>query len=93
MPPSMVSIVKSRVLLWAGYVARMGKTRNGYEILVGKTSSKVATSEAKMGGTDKFRIALREIHCEGMKLAQYHVNGGHSHLRCCTIRFYYQRVS
>jgi hypothetical protein len=33
---SIVMVVKSKKLQWAGHVARMGYTRNAYNILVGK---------------------------------------------------------
>jgi hypothetical protein len=35
-PPSIIRMVKSRRLKWAGQVARMGEKRNSYNILVGK---------------------------------------------------------
>jgi hypothetical protein len=38
--PSFVRVVKSRRLIWARHVARMGKTRNLYRILVGKSCDK-----------------------------------------------------
>jgi hypothetical protein len=34
--PSIIRIIKSRRLRWAGHVARMGEKRNAYRILVGK---------------------------------------------------------
>jgi hypothetical protein len=34
--PSIIRIIKSRKMRWAGHVARMGKKRNAYRILVGK---------------------------------------------------------
>jgi hypothetical protein len=33
-------MIKSRRMRWAGHVARMGKTRNAYRILVGKPEGK-----------------------------------------------------
>jgi hypothetical protein len=35
--PNIIRIFKSRRMRWAGYVARMGQTRNAYRILVGKS--------------------------------------------------------
>jgi hypothetical protein len=33
--PNIIRMIKSR-MRWAGYIARMGETRNAYRILVGK---------------------------------------------------------
>jgi hypothetical protein len=35
-PPSIMRMIKSRRMKWAGHLARMGKKRNAYRILVGK---------------------------------------------------------
>jgi hypothetical protein len=34
--PSIIRIIKSRRMSWAGHVARMGEKRNVYRLLVGK---------------------------------------------------------
>jgi hypothetical protein len=34
--PSIIRIIKSRRMRWAGYVARMGEKRNVYRLLVGR---------------------------------------------------------
>jgi hypothetical protein len=34
--PSIIRIIKSRRMRWAGHAARMGESRNSYRILVGK---------------------------------------------------------
>jgi hypothetical protein len=34
--PSIIRIIKSRRMRWAGHVARMGEKRNMYKLLVGK---------------------------------------------------------
>jgi hypothetical protein len=38
--PSIIRIIKSRRMRWAGHIARMGETRNAYRILVGKPEGK-----------------------------------------------------
>jgi hypothetical protein len=38
--PSIIRIIKSRMMRWAGYVARMGEKRNSYRLLVGKPEGK-----------------------------------------------------
>jgi hypothetical protein len=38
--PSLIRIIKSRRMKWAGLVARMGETRNAYRLFVGKPEGK-----------------------------------------------------
>jgi hypothetical protein len=38
--PSIIRMIKSRNMRWAGHVARMGEKRNVYRILVGKPEGK-----------------------------------------------------
>jgi hypothetical protein len=38
--PSIISIIKSRRMRWAGYVARMREKRDAYRLLVGKPEGK-----------------------------------------------------
>jgi hypothetical protein len=38
--PSIIRIIKSRRMRWAGHVARMGENRNAYRILVGNPEGK-----------------------------------------------------
>jgi hypothetical protein len=35
--PSIIRMIKSRRMIWAGHIAQMGEKRNAYRILVGKT--------------------------------------------------------
>jgi hypothetical protein len=37
--PNLITMIKSRRMMWAGYVALMGEKRNAYKILVGKTKA------------------------------------------------------
>jgi hypothetical protein len=38
--PSIIRIIKSRRMRWAGHIARMGEKRNAYRLLVGKSKGK-----------------------------------------------------
>jgi hypothetical protein len=38
--PSMIRLIKSRRMRWAGHVAQMGENRNAYRLLVGKPEGK-----------------------------------------------------
>jgi hypothetical protein len=50
--PSIIRIMKSRRMRWAGHVARMGRKGNSYKLLVGKPEGKETTRKTKtyMGG-------------------------------------------
>jgi hypothetical protein len=45
--PSIIKMVKSRSMRWAGHVARMGAKRNVYRILVGKAKREETTRKTK----------------------------------------------
>jgi hypothetical protein len=38
--PSIIRIIKSRRMRWAGHVAQMGEMKNGYSLLVGRPEGK-----------------------------------------------------
>jgi hypothetical protein len=38
--PSIIRIIKSKRMKWAGHVARMGEKRNAFRLLVGKAERK-----------------------------------------------------
>ena len=40
--PNIVRVIKSRIMIWAGHVARMGEKRGVYRVLVGKPEGKDA---------------------------------------------------
>jgi hypothetical protein len=44
---SIIRIIKSRKMRWAGHVARMGEKRNVYRLLVGKSREKEITRKTK----------------------------------------------
>jgi len=43
--PSIVRVIKSRRMRWAGHVVRMGEERGAYRVLVGKPEGKKPTGE------------------------------------------------
>jgi hypothetical protein len=45
--PSIIRMIKSRMMRWAGHVARMGEKRNAYRIL-GESRRKEITGKTKM---------------------------------------------
>jgi hypothetical protein len=46
--PTIIRIIKSRRMRWAGHVACMGEKRNAYRLLVGKPEGKETTRKTKM---------------------------------------------
>jgi hypothetical protein len=62
--PSIIRIIKSRRMRWAGHVARMGKKRNAYRILVRKTEGKKGKPRRRW--EDNIRMDLKEIGWGGM---------------------------
>jgi hypothetical protein len=51
---------------WAGHVARMGKKRNAYRILVGKPQRKRPLGRPRRRGVNNIKMDLREIGRDGM---------------------------
>jgi hypothetical protein len=51
---------------WAGYVERMGETRNAYRIFMGKPEEKRPLGRPRHRWLDNIKIDLREIGWDGM---------------------------
>jgi hypothetical protein len=64
--PSIIRMIKSRRMMWAGHVARMGEKRNGYRILVGKPEGKRPLGRPRRKWVDNIEMDLREIGWDGM---------------------------
>jgi hypothetical protein len=54
-------MIKSRRMRWIGHVARMGKKRNEYRILVGKSEGKRPLGKPRRRSVDNIKIHLRDI--------------------------------
>jgi hypothetical protein len=63
---SIIRIIKSRRMRWAGHVARMGDKRNAYRILVGTPEEKRPLGRPRRRREDNIRMDLREIGWGGM---------------------------
>jgi hypothetical protein len=59
--PSVIIIIKSRRMRWAGHVARMGEKRNVYRLLVGKPKGKRPLGRPKRRWVDNIRMDLGEL--------------------------------
>jgi hypothetical protein len=59
--PNIIRVIKSRIMRWAGHVARMGEMKNAYKILVGKSEVKIPLGRPRRRWKDNIRMNLREI--------------------------------
>jgi hypothetical protein len=59
--PSLIRIIKSRRMRWAGHVARMGEKRNAYRSLVGKPEGKRPLGRPRSRWVDNIRMDLGEV--------------------------------
>jgi hypothetical protein len=72
--PRTIRIMKSRRMRWAGHVARMGKKRNTYRLLVGKPEGKRPLGRPRRRWMDNIRMDLGEVgwgDVDWIGLAQY----------------------
>ena len=71
--PSIVQVVKSRRMRWAGHVARMGEERGVHRVLVGKPEGKRALGRPRRRWDDNIKMDIQEVgggHGYWMELAQ-----------------------
>jgi hypothetical protein len=54
------------MMIWVGHVARIGKNRNAYRILVGKPEGKRPLGRPRHRWVDNIKMDLREIGWDGM---------------------------
>jgi hypothetical protein len=59
--PSIISIIKTRRMIWAGHVARMREKRNAYRLLVGKPEGKRPLGRPRRRWVDNVRMDLGEV--------------------------------
>jgi hypothetical protein len=58
---SLIRIIKSRRMRWAGHVARMGKERNAYRLLAGKPEGKRPLERPRRRWVDDIEMDPLEI--------------------------------
>ena len=61
--PNIVRVIKSRIMRWAGHVARMGEERESYRIMVGKPEGRRRLRRPRHRWVDYIRIDLRDVGC------------------------------
>jgi hypothetical protein len=59
--PSIIRIIKSKRMRWAGHVARMGEKRNAYRLLVGKPEGERPLGRPRRRLVDNIRMDLGEV--------------------------------
>jgi hypothetical protein len=64
--PSIIRIIKSRRMRWAGHVAQMAERRNAYRILVGKPEGKRPLGRPRHKCVDNIMMDLLEIGWDGV---------------------------
>jgi hypothetical protein len=57
---SIIRIIKSRRMRWAGHVARIGEKRNAYRLLVGKPDGKSPLGRPRRRWVDNIRMDLEK---------------------------------
>jgi len=70
---NIVRVIKSRRIIWEGYVARMGEERDVYRVLVGKPEGKRPLGRPRRRWEDNIKMGLQEIGCgvmDWIELAQ-----------------------
>jgi hypothetical protein len=64
--PSIIRVIKSRRMRWAGHVARMGEKRNAYRIWEGNPEGKRPLGRPRHRWVDNIKMDLREVEWDGM---------------------------
>ena len=64
--PSIVRVIKSRRMVWAGHVACIGESRGVYRVLVGKPQGKRPLEWPSHKLEDNIKMDLQEVGFEGM---------------------------
>jgi hypothetical protein len=71
--PNIVRVVKSRIMRWAGHVARMGEGRGVQRVLVGKPEGRRPLGRPRRRWEDNIKMDLQEVGGgggDGMERAQ-----------------------
>jgi hypothetical protein len=60
---SIIRVIKSRRMRWAGHVARMGEGRGVYRVLVGKPEGRRSFGRPRHRCEDNIKLDLQEVGC------------------------------
>ena len=64
--PNIIRVAKSRRMRRAGHVARMGKRRGVYRVLLGRPEGKRPLGRPRRRWEDNIKVDLQEVGCGGM---------------------------
>ena len=64
--PSIVRVIKSRRMIWAGHVARTGERRGVYRFSVGKPEGKRPPERPRLRWEGNIKVEFQEVGYEGM---------------------------
>jgi hypothetical protein len=60
-PPSIIRMIKSWTMRWAGHVAHMGDKKDVYRLLLGKPEGKRFLVRSRRRWVNNIKVVLREI--------------------------------
>ena len=63
---SVVRVIQSRRMRWAGHVTRMGERRDVYRVLIGKPEGKRPLGRPRRRWENNIKMDLYEVGCGGM---------------------------
>jgi hypothetical protein len=78
--PAIVQVIKSRSMRWAGHVARMGKGRGLYRVLIEKPEGKKPLRRPRRRWEENVNMDLQEVGCgvwTGWSWLRRDTGGGH----------------
>jgi len=61
--PTIMRVIKSRRMRWAGHVARIGEGRGVYRVLVGKPGGKRPLGRPRRRWEGNIKMGLQEVGC------------------------------
>jgi acyl-CoA synthetase (AMP-forming)/AMP-acid ligase II len=61
--PAIVRVIKSKRMRWAGHVARMGKGKGLYRVLVKKPEGKKPLRRPRLRWEDNIKMDIQEVGC------------------------------
>jgi hypothetical protein len=64
--PNIIRVIKSRRMRWVGHVARMGKGRGAYRVLVGRPEGRRPFGRPRRRWEDNIKMDLQELGWGGM---------------------------
>jgi hypothetical protein len=64
--PSIIRMIKSRRMRWAGHLAEVGDKRNAYRILVGKAEGKRPLGKPRCRWVGNIKMYVRDIEVGGV---------------------------